>query len=87
MMNIEPKFEPKALSTNDWPDRVQVCSTPGVSMAIFSNLVHHLPGSLVRRGVGQLHVDQQIAHVLLGMNRLGSVRPNPQHESSRAVLR
>ena len=35
-MNIEPKFEPLAFSTNDWPVMPVACWTPGVFRAIFS---------------------------------------------------
>ena len=36
MTNIEAKFEPLALSRNDWPATPTVCSTPGVLPAICS---------------------------------------------------
>jgi len=36
MQNIEPKFEPLALSSIDWPVIVWVCRTPGVFLAICS---------------------------------------------------
>ena len=35
-MNIEPKLELSAVSTNDRPETVTVCATPGVWRAIFS---------------------------------------------------
>ena len=36
VMNIEPRFEPMALSTNERPGLPRVWATPGVSRAIFS---------------------------------------------------
>ncbi len=38
MQNIEPKFEPLALSSSDWPVTAWVKRMPGVSLAIRSHL-------------------------------------------------
>ena len=80
MTNIEPKFEPLALSRNDWPRRWRCRDavdarrsarprSPRISPDMRS--LRHALGSLQRGRVGQLHVDQQIALVLLGMKPVG----------------
>ena len=64
MQNIEPKFDPFALSRSDWPghglgepDARRVAGDP------LAAVVDRL-GPLERDRVGQLDVGQQIAHVL-----------------------
>ena len=64
MTNIEPKFEPLALSSIDWPVIACVILTPGRRCAIVSIWSITAVGPLLRGRVGQLHVDQQVAHVL-----------------------
>ena len=72
-MNIEPKLELIALSTNDWPGMPMVWATPGVSRTIFSILAITSLGSLRGRRVGKLDVDDQITLVLAG-NEAGRAR-------------
>ena len=66
MTNIEPKLELLADCTNDMPEMVIVCATPGVSRVIFSIWAMALLGALERGRVGQLDVDDEPALVLLG---------------------
>ena len=47
-------------------------ATPGVSARISSTLLDHLAGALLRRGVGQLHADEDVALVLVGRKPVGT---------------
>ena len=70
--------------SSDWPAMPTVCATPGVSRAMLSIWCHHLLRPLDAGRVGQLHVQQQIALVLLRdeagrhvLNRTRSAPSNP----------
>ena len=63
---IAPKFGALALSRIDWPAMATVCLTPAFLAGDLLDLLHHVLRPLRRRGIGQLHVDQQIALVLRG---------------------
>ena len=82
MTNDEPKFEPLALSRNDWPaidERVRdagdaaACSrwSPGSPRAMRTIWSITARVRCTRGGVGQLHVDQQVALVLRRDERRG----------------
>ena len=50
---------------SDWPETPSVCSTPGVSRANLLDAGHHPLGPFDRGRIGQLHIEDQIAFVLL----------------------
>ena len=43
-----------------------MCATPGWRCDDLLDLVHHRDGAVLRRGVGELDIDDQIALVLIG---------------------
>ncbi len=65
MIKTEPKFELTPFMTNDWPGNVHDVRDAGVCGDDFLDLVHHLDGAGLRRGVGELHIDDEIALVLI----------------------
>ena len=66
MTYIEPRLGALAFKISDWPEMPTVCLTPGVSADDGSRcLLHDALGALDRGGVGHLHVEDQIALVLL----------------------
>ncbi len=65
MTYIEPRLGALAFRISDWPETPTVCATPGVSRASVSIRAMTRCGPLHRGRVGQLHVEQQIALVLL----------------------
>ena len=68
MTNIEPKFGALADSRIDSPETPNVCSTPGdrPGQLVESMAIDDGSGALDRRALGQLHVRQQVALVLVG---------------------
>ena len=67
MQNIEPKFDPLALKSSDWPVMAWVNRMPGVvDLAIFSHLSRTALVRLQGGRVGHLDVGQQVTHVLSG---------------------
>ena len=66
MTYIEPRLGALALRISDWPEMPTVWATPGVSWAISLDLrPSTFSRAFDRGGVGQLHVEQQVALVLL----------------------
>ena len=64
VMNIVPKFDPKALSSIDWP---QIPTVAFDARDLVRDLVDPVEHGWVRSSdgrVGELDVDQQVAHVL-----------------------
>ena len=82
---IAPKLERVGVEQRSTgPEMATVCLTPGVSRAMSLDLLHHgLGASGHRRGVGQLHVDQQITLVLLRNEAGRRVREAHQVSTSR----
>ncbi len=74
------------MSTNDLPRMVVECRMPGVFKAISCNWLHHLIGSLGRGRVGQLHVDDQIAHVLRGDETFGGDAVTPNRDVDQPAI-
>ena len=81
-----PKLEALALSRIDWPEMATVCLTPGVSRAIVSIRRDHVLRARHRGGVGQLHVDQQVALVLLRNEAGRRVREAPPGQDQQAAV-
>ena len=84
--NIEPKFEPLAVSSSDRPATPVVCSTPGIAARDPVDALHDLFGALQRGRIGQLAVHQQPALVLL-RNEAHRVPGEHPRRSGRAVRR
>ena len=83
---IAPKLEALAFSRIDWPAMATVCLTPGVFRAISSICCDHVLRARHRGGVGQLHVDQQIALVLLRDEAGRRVREAPLGQDQQAAV-
>ena len=65
MTYIEPRFGALAFRISDWPEMPTVCSTPGRVVRNLLDAGDDRLRPLDRGGIGQLHVQQQVAFVLL----------------------
>ena len=81
-----PKFEALAPSRIDWPEMATVCLTPLVSQGDLFDLLHHVLGPRRRGGVGHLHVDEQVALVLLRNEAGRRVREAPPGQAQQAAV-
>ena len=86
MTYIEPRFGALAPGISDWPEMPTVWATPGVSRAIDLDLGHDPLRPLDRGRVGQLHVEQQVALVLLGDEARGRMAELPIGQHQQAAV-
>ncbi len=86
MTNMAPKLGALALSNSDCPATATVFLTPLLCETMPSIRRITSLGPLGRCRIGQLHVDQKIAHVLRGNKTLGDLHKAVVRESQQPAV-
>ena len=86
MTYIEPRLGALAFKSSDWPEMPTVCSTPSAWLGDVFDRGHDVPGASHRGGVGQLHVQEQIALVLLRDKARGHVDEGEVGQQQQAAV-